>query len=79
MSALFVVLPLAVFVSALAVAAFLWAARRGQLDDLDTPALRMLHDDDALPQPGRAVASTARAPRRAQHVKRSASSFPRRA
>lgn len=47
MSALFVVLPLAVLISVLAVGAFLWATRRGQLDDLDTPALRMLHDDDA--------------------------------
>lgn len=45
MSALFVVLPLAVLISALAVGAFVWATRRGQLDDLDTPALRMLHDD----------------------------------
>ncbi|NLE85172.1 MAG: cbb3-type cytochrome oxidase assembly protein CcoS [Myxococcales bacterium] len=45
MSALFVVLPLAVMISALAVGAFVWATRRGQLDDLDTPALRMLHDD----------------------------------
>jgi cbb3-type cytochrome oxidase maturation protein len=28
------------------VAAFVWAARRGQYDDLDTPALRMLNDDE---------------------------------
>lgn len=48
MSALFVVLPLAVFISALAVGAFLWAARHGQLDDLETPALRLLHDEGRL-------------------------------
>ena len=28
-----------------AVLALLWAVRSGQLDDLETPALRMLHDD----------------------------------
>lgn len=53
MSALFVVLPLAVLISALAVGAFLWAARRGQLDDLETPALRLLHDDAPTAGPGR--------------------------
>jgi cbb3-type cytochrome oxidase maturation protein len=28
------------------VVAFIWAVRRGQLDDLDTPAVRILHDED---------------------------------
>lgn len=46
MSVIFLVLPLALVVVAAAVAAFVWATRRGQFDDLDTPALRMLHDDD---------------------------------
>ena len=45
MSVLFVVLPLALAIVAAAVAAFVWASRRGQFDDLDTPALRALHDD----------------------------------
>lgn len=45
MSILFIVLPLALFIVAMAVAAFIWSARSGQLDDLDTPAVRMLHDD----------------------------------
>ena len=27
---------------------FVWAARRGQFDDLETPGLRMLHDDEPL-------------------------------
>jgi len=43
---IFLVLPLALIVVAAAVFAFVWATRRGQFDDLDTPALRMLHDDD---------------------------------
>jgi cbb3-type cytochrome oxidase maturation protein len=50
MSVLYLVLPLAVLLSALATAAFLWAARRGQFDDLETPAIRILHDD--APGPG---------------------------
>lgn len=28
-----------------AIAGLVWAVRSGQLDDLETPALRMLHDD----------------------------------
>ncbi|HEX6765858.1 MAG TPA: cbb3-type cytochrome oxidase assembly protein CcoS [Polyangiaceae bacterium] len=47
---LFVVLPLAVVFSTLAVAAFSWATRSGQLDDLETPPLRML-TDEARPEP----------------------------
>jgi cbb3-type cytochrome oxidase maturation protein len=45
MSVLYLVLPLALVVAAAAVAAFVWTARAGQLDDLDTPPLRMLGDD----------------------------------
>lgn len=45
MSVLFVVLPLAVVLSGLAAAAFLWATREGQFDDLQTPAVRLLCDD----------------------------------
>jgi cbb3-type cytochrome oxidase maturation protein len=42
---LFVVLPLAVVLSALAAVAFAWATRRGQFDDLATPAVRLLSDE----------------------------------
>lgn len=53
MSVIFIVLPLALVIVAGAVAAYVWAARRGQFDDLDTPALRVLHDDDQpASQPG---------------------------
>lgn len=45
MSVIFIVLPLAVVLSAVAVLGFVWAARRGQFDDLKTPAVRVLHDD----------------------------------
>jgi cbb3-type cytochrome oxidase maturation protein len=53
MSVIFLVLPLAVVLSGLAVLAFAWSARRGQFDDLETPAWRVLHDDTpARCQPG---------------------------
>lgn len=46
MSVLYIVVPLALVVVGAAVGAFLWAARRGQFDDLDTPAVRALFDDE---------------------------------
>ena len=45
MSVLFLILPLALLIVFAAVAAFVWAARKGQFDDLETPAMRALHDD----------------------------------
>jgi cbb3-type cytochrome oxidase maturation protein len=45
MSVLYLILPLALLVVFVAVAGFVWAARRGQFDDLDTPAMRALHDE----------------------------------
>ncbi|MBA3918376.1 MAG: cbb3-type cytochrome oxidase assembly protein CcoS [Gemmatimonas sp.] len=45
MSVLFLVLPLALLVVGGAVLAFVWSARSGQYDDLDTPAMRVLGDD----------------------------------
>ncbi len=46
MSVIFLVLPLALVIVAAAVVAFVWSARSGQFDDLDTPAVRMVHDDE---------------------------------
>ena len=48
MSVIFLVLPLALIIVMAAVATFAWAAKRGQFDDLETPALRALHDDSEL-------------------------------
>jgi cbb3-type cytochrome oxidase maturation protein len=50
-SIVYLVLPLALLIVLGAVLAFVWAARRGQFDDLETPALRMLHDDEARRPP----------------------------
>jgi cbb3-type cytochrome oxidase maturation protein len=45
-TALYIVLPLALLVAAIAVGAFIWTVRSGQLDDVDTPPRRILFDDD---------------------------------
>lgn len=47
MSILYIMLPAALFLAACAVGAFIIAARDGQYDDMDTPAYRLLPDDDA--------------------------------
>ena len=46
MSVLYIMLPAALLIAAAALAAFVRAARAGQYDDLDTPPLRMLPEDD---------------------------------
>ncbi len=44
MSVIYLVLPLALILVGGAVAAFVWSAKTGQYDDLETPAVRVLHD-----------------------------------
>jgi len=44
MSVIFIVLPLALLIVGGAVWAFVWSAKNGQYDDLETPAVRVLHD-----------------------------------
>jgi cbb3-type cytochrome oxidase maturation protein len=46
MNTLYLVLGLAVGGAAVAVLAFAWSVGSGQLDDLDTPPLRVLADDE---------------------------------
>ena len=57
MAVLFVVLPLALCIVAAAVVGFLWAVRRGQFDDLKTPSVRMLHEDDDVGAKGQGAAT----------------------
>lgn len=45
MDALFFLVPLAIGLGLFFALTFLWAVRDGQLDDLDDPAERILHDD----------------------------------
>ena len=49
MNILLMLLPISLVLLGLAIAAFAWAVRKGQFDDLDTPALDIL--DDAPPKP----------------------------
>ena len=49
MSILYVLIPLALLLLGLAVWAFFWAVGSGQFDDLDTPAMRVVMDDDEKP------------------------------
>ncbi len=49
MNILYVLIPLALLILGAAVWAFFWAVGSGQFDDLDTPAMRILLDDDTTP------------------------------
>ena len=46
MSALYIALPLALLLALAGVIAFIWSVRSGQLDDLETPALRILSEEE---------------------------------
>ena len=56
MSAVFIALPFALLLALLFLAAFIWSVRSGQLDDLETPALRILGEEDERKQPDQRVA-----------------------
>lgn len=47
MNILLALVPLSALLVGFAIWAFVWAVRRGQFDDLDTPALSILTDEDA--------------------------------
>lgn len=49
MTIIYFLIPLSILVLVLAVGAFFWAVRSGQFDDMDTPAWRILLDDDSAP------------------------------
>ena len=51
MSIIYVLIPLGLLLVAAAVWAFFWAVKNGQFDDLETPAWRILMDDDRKPPP----------------------------
>lgn len=50
MNVIYLILPLAIALAIGFVAAFIWATRSGQYDDMDSPAVRMLNDEDDTPQ-----------------------------
>lgn len=46
MNVIYVLLPLALVLGGAFVAAFIWATKTGQFEDLETPKHRILLDDD---------------------------------
>lgn len=46
-----VLLPLALLLGGFFIFAFIWSARKGQYDDLETPRFRMLLDDKKILKP----------------------------
>ena len=50
MNILLMLLPISLVLLGLAIAAFAWAVRKGQFDDLDTPALDILDDEPPRPK-----------------------------
>lgn len=46
MGVIYVVLPASLAIASLAVMAWIWTVKTGQMDDLETPAHRMLNDDE---------------------------------
>ena len=51
MESLFILIPITLLLVGVAIAVFFWAMRSGQFDDLDSPAWRILGDDDDHPRP----------------------------
>ena len=46
MNVLYFLVPLAILLAVAGVGAFMWAVRNGQFDDVETPAIRMLLDEE---------------------------------
>jgi len=53
MNVIYLLIPLGVALLALSVWGFFWAVRSGQFDDLDSPGVQILLDDDRAPPPSR--------------------------
>ncbi len=49
MSVLYFLVPLAILLAAAGVGGFFWAVRTGQFDDVQTPGIRVLLDDEPGP------------------------------
>lgn len=46
MTILYLLVPIAILLAGAGVWAFIWAVRSGQFDDVETPAIRILLDDE---------------------------------
>ncbi len=47
MYVMFVLIVASILVAVIFMAAFIWSVKKGQFDDLHTPSIRMLFDDNA--------------------------------
>lgn len=50
MDLLYAIVPFSMILLTLAIIGFFWAIRSGQFDDMDSPAHRILFDDDDEPE-----------------------------
>jgi len=48
MEVMMILLPIALLMGGLFIFAFVWSAKKGQYDDLETPRFRMLLDDQKI-------------------------------
>ncbi len=48
MEILIILAPLALFLGVISIIAFIWAVNKGQYEDIETPASRMLLDDEPI-------------------------------
>jgi cbb3-type cytochrome oxidase maturation protein len=48
MEVMVILLPLALLLALFFIGAFIWSARKGQFDDMETPRFRMLLDDEKI-------------------------------
>jgi len=49
MSIIFILLPLSILLALFFLAAYFWSLHHGQFEDLDTPAMRVLFDEENKP------------------------------
>lgn len=50
MNILFFIIPIALILGLFFVVSFIVATKKGQFDDLDSPAIRILNDDQPIPK-----------------------------
>lgn len=50
MNIFYLLIGVSLFAALIFLGAFIWAVRSGQFDDNETPAIRILFDDDASPE-----------------------------
>lgn len=48
MSVLYIAIPVVLFLAILGIIGFIWSVRSGQMDDLETPGIRPLLEDDPV-------------------------------